>query len=188
MILVFQTSSPGSSPRVRGTPEDHSIGRTGCRFIPAGAGNTKPTGTSVRSASVHPRGCGEHFSVASQPLEHDGSSPRVRGTRYGMRTKLGQERFIPAGAGNTLTKQRWRFRRAVHPRGCGEHGLDALSILSQAGSSPRVRGTRNYCARYRWQFRFIPAGAGNTAIIKFENGEQPVHPRGCGEHSCPNWQ
>ena len=71
-------------------------------------------------------------------------------------------RFIPAGAGNTVT-----FR---------------VIQFSQNGSSPRVRGTRQPHAVTLPMYRFIPAGAGNTRGKERIVLSRPVHPRGCGEH------
>ena len=153
------------------------------RFIPAGAGNTRviPIVLIVRHGSsprvrgtrfigdqpiyrsVHPRGCGEHYNASGRSRHSVGSSPRVRGTR---------------ADGIDLSAS-----TAVHPRGCGEHSRTYRSLHNRRlGSSPRVRGTRLYpddeCSstgsspRVRGtptqttpdglQWRFIPAGAGNT--------------------------
>ncbi len=53
---------------------------------------------------------------------------------------------------------------AVHPRACGEHVIDEVSLY--AG------------------LRFIPAPAGNTAGSRSAAAPIPVHPRACGEHGC----
>ncbi len=50
------------------------------------------------------------------------------------------------------------------------------------GSSPLARGTRRSCAAAAGIFRFIPAGAGNTARMRETAMGQPVHPRWRGEH------
>ena len=71
---------------------------------------------------------------------------------------------------------------AVHPRGCGEHGLPDMTDEDVNGSSPRVRGTcRRLKERTRYD-RFIPAGAGNINSSTRPHTTCPVHPRGCGEH------
>ncbi len=51
------------------------------------------------------------------------------------------------------------------------------------GSSPRVRGTRQTSLTIALLIRFIPAGAGNTALVIFLPHYLKVHPRGCGEHA-----
>ena len=50
------------------------------------------------------------------------------------------------------------------------------------GSSPRVRGTPPLPEKTRFYMRFIPTGAGNTAITRKDKVLYAVHPHGCGEH------
>ena len=176
----------GSSPRVRGTHKARGAGGAGDRFIPAGAGNTANRALPVNRPPVHPRGCGEHvlWSVGLPPGV--GSSPRVRGTPHpvvALRTSI---RFIPAGAGNTLSTLASLSTLAVHPRGCGEHHAIKPFNGFWIGSSPRVRGTHRQHRRRRGDHRFIPAGAGNTWTAHRRCSQPAVHPRGCGEHctSC----
>ena len=152
------------------------------RFIPAGAGNTSALFRSILRISVHPRGCGEHFSTTSTPSDSTGSSPRVRGTRARFPGRGGVFRFIPAGAGNTSTFSRALRTASVHPRGCGEHGICGTTAFPSAGSSPRVRGTLFRISTKPFLYRFIPAGAGNTRLIVESLPHMTVHPRGCGEH------
>ena len=73
-------------------------------------------------------------------------------------------------------------KRAVHPRGRGEHSSISFEIQRGDGSSPRARGTRTAGADRRSSWRFIPAGAGNTVLRATEPCRPPVHPRGRGEH------
>ena len=71
----------GSSPRVRGTPQRIMSQETSARFIPAGAGNTPSSTRTGNAPTVHPRGCGEHWTPGLPRSGLPGSSPRVRGTR-----------------------------------------------------------------------------------------------------------
>ena len=70
-------------------------------FIPASAGNTVPLLLRLAISSVHPRVCGEHGRGAVKFPEHDGSSPRLRGTQFKRYCCNITNRFIPASAGNT---------------------------------------------------------------------------------------
>ena len=118
---LVAVASPGSSPRVRGTPTANRAHRAGGRFIPACAGNSACPPPSPSSPTVHPRVCGElpggsgrgqarrRFIPAcagnsngplAQGLTNVGSSPRVRGTRG---CHAGPRPALP-----------------VHPRVCGE--------------------------------------------------------------------
>jgi len=58
--------------------------------------------------------------------------------------------------------------------------------MLDAGSSPRVRGTRRARRSGRHSSRFIPACAGNTDWLQTKEGKAAVHPRVCGEHNLSN--
>ena len=45
-----------------------------------------------------------------------------------------------------------------------------------------MRGTLRRKHHEKIRLRFIPAGAGNTAVTKVNKTKETVHPRGCGEH------
>ena len=55
--------SAGSSPRMRGTRVAVERIRQPARFIPAHAGNTRPSGRQKAGRTVHPRACGEHSTA-----------------------------------------------------------------------------------------------------------------------------
>ena len=152
---------PGSSPRVRGTGARRLQRCVKLRFIPAGAGNSGNPFSSRHPLPVHPRGCGEQHDGYKFAGIDDGSSPRVRGTGAGARCREQQQRFIPAGAGNSGPVSPRSMVSSVHPRGCGEQAF-------RAGHSGRRE-------------RFIPAGAGNRFSWNPSSISAAVHPRGCGE-------
>jgi len=172
----------GSSPRARGTLCSQTYQALTGRFIPAGAGNTIPRATTAGGASVHPRGRGEHERTEWHRVVLFGSSPRARGTRLHARQTRLIQRFIPAGAGNTLRPDRRSAKRAVHPRGRGEHSVSPGPARRPSGSSPRARGTPRAQPQHARERRFIPAGAGNTTAIASCAHGSAVHPRGRGEH------
>ena len=155
----------GSSPRVRGTQRHRHAGLLQRRFIPAGAGNTWGCKGCGVHGPVHPRGCGEHGECGNAITVTSGSSPRVRGTHGLARHHAAENRFIPAGAGNTVRPASMPSTEAVHPRGCGEHDVVVVVWPNRVGSSPRVRGTRMGQGAERERPRFIPAGAGNTPRV-----------------------
>ena len=68
---------------------------------------------------------------------------------------------------------------------CGEHARHLNDAERQIGSSPHVRGTRRHAENRPAIRRFIPACAGNTPQCLPKDCRRPVHPRMCGEHSCP---
>ena len=151
------------------------------RFIPACAGNSPISTKAPRSASVHPRVCGEQETFTSGIGSALGSSPRVRGTDRPIGLFRQPGRFIPACAGNRSSPEDSSSRQPVHPRVCGEQTAVVVSEVPGPGSSPRVRGTG--CTQgSRWPGRrFIPACAGNRKSTLAEKIAESVHPRVCGE-------
>ena len=111
-----------------------------------------------------------------------GSSPRGRGTLERLGCGLGQPRFIPARAGNTAGGSATRPRSTVHPRAGGEHSVSRIPSCSNAGSSPRGRGTPAGEGQGELRHRFIPARAGNTTRAPPAARAPSVHPRAGGEH------
>ncbi len=151
----------GSSPRVRGTPADETVGVGRSRFIPACAGNALSCEPRTSGAAVHPRVCGEREKDCHPSSVNCGSSPRVRGTHFRRTPNRQFERFIPACAGNAQTVSGTKRRFPVHPRVCGERGISTKMKLWPCGSSPRVRGTGSFRFSGSHSRRFIPACAGN---------------------------
>ena len=131
------------------------------RFIPACAGNATGNSSPSVRRTVHPRVCGERAGRNLSNPHASGSSPRVRGTLPTRSSSMETARFIPACAGNAHTRFRSESGCPVHPRVCGERFNDADIGPYDAGSSPRVRGTRPAQPKNRWG--------------------PPVHPRVCGE-------
>ena len=98
-LTVYATE--GSSPRMRGTLLHPPPGLAAMRIIPADAGNTSRFPRSFRRSWDHPRGCGEHQGEWPTSVQHGGSSPRMRGTRFRSASFFSAVRIIPADAGNT---------------------------------------------------------------------------------------
>ena len=132
----------GSSPRVRGTRPRSWMQPAGRRFIPACAGNSSPALPPALLLPVHPRVCGELLTLLHLQANGVGSSPRVRGTPKRTASRRSNRRFIPACAGNSKSCRSTPSSPPVHPRVCGELQRGARAARRRAGSSPRVRGTR----------------------------------------------
>ena len=99
----YSALDPGLSPLARGTQCGRFRGIVRRRFIPAGAGNTSSDAKSGAAKSVYPRWRGEHSLLIAFSISDCGLSPLARGTQNppGLHVKI--TRFIPAGAGNTLS-------------------------------------------------------------------------------------
>ena len=111
----------GLSPLARGTRRQRIVRLPLHRFIPAGAGNTSTLSITTDREPVYPRWRGEHPNGSALSYPQIGLSPLARGTQSDAIDALIDARFIPAGAGNTLT---CRIRIAavpVYPRWRGEH-------------------------------------------------------------------
>ena len=126
-LNAYVHPSVGSSPQARGTQPLPFVEHAEIRFIPAGAGNTPDRGKPQGRKPVHPRRRGEHLSQWIMGVHPFGSSPQARGTQLMLVLGRRVTRFIPAGAGNTMNRNRNNERIAVHPRRRGEHPWSATS-------------------------------------------------------------
>ena len=171
----------GSSPRVRGTRPTRPVRSRCSRIIPACAGNAEFPEDSPPLAPDHPRVCGERSSSGGRRSAPSGSSPRVRGTRADVAVAGLQARIIPACAGNAAPFARAPEGVPDHPRVCGEREPRTGTGESDAGSSPRVRGTRRRRRGERSGSRIIPACAGNARGVGVPACASTDHPRVCGE-------
>ena len=120
-ISTRRTVSPGSSPRMRGTPKRVMVNTRSNGIIPAYAGNTVNTPGGEVLYRDHPRVCGEHAETVKNDRTLPGSSPRMRGTLDLNRGPLGNNGIIPAYAGNTEVRRPRALVPQDHPRVCGEH-------------------------------------------------------------------
>ncbi len=131
----------GLSPLARGTHQRGFADGKSARFIPAGAGNTTDVKSRCMNRSVYPRWRGEHPRNTHQMFDIDGLSPLARGTLRLSPAGVEYSRFIPAGAGNTVTAFTWIHPRTVYPRWRGEHVISSNPSICFPGLSPLARGT-----------------------------------------------
>ena len=132
----------GTSPRVRGKRHELDIEVSQQRYIPACAGEATARSRRRAKAAVHPRVCGGSSSAATSTFSTTGTSPRVRGKLFRARRRPARRRYIPACAGEAVTRACGSSSRGVHPRVCG--------------GSARRRAGSSRCIRY------IPACAGEA--------------------------
>ena len=172
----------GLSPLARGTREPKIFALWDCRFIPAGAGNTDFDVEKIRTSAVYPRWRGEHITRITRGFRTCGLSPLARGTHLFPHPVIYLQRFIPAGAGNTLSVTHSSNYQPVYPRWRGEHPMGIRYDNTVYGLSPLARGTPAGFCSYIPPFRFIPAGAGNMLFATQHGNKPPVYPRWRGEH------
>ena len=132
----------GSSPHTRGALLDHHAGHLGPGIIPAYAGSTPRAGAAARSRRDHPRIRGEHALYDNVFAKLSGSSPHTRGALHVPLELPGLPGIIPAYAGSTTWRCRYRRACRDHPRIRGEHMFAKTIVNSDAGSSPHTRGAR----------------------------------------------
>ena len=113
---------------------------------------------------IHPRRCGANPSSSPPlPIVPD-SSPPVRGKPLFRAIARLNRRFIPASAGQTESIRDQLSKKPIHPRRCGANKPANCTSACWGDSSPPVRGKPIVVDDACFDIRFIPAGAGQTAI------------------------
>ncbi len=135
------------------------------------------------SISVHPCRRREHLIKLVAVSHVTGSSLQAQGTHLETPTVHQNKRFIPAGAGNTLSLSDNDVQKPVHPCRRREHQMLRTGQIHMTGSSLQAQGTRESAKLAGLKSRFIPAGAGNTSGFTSPNSELTVHPCRRREHS-----
>ena len=152
----------GSSPRMRGKHVPQGLLQPGERIIPAHAGQTPSPWVSMISCADHPRACGANSQSWWYWYRQRGSSPRMRGKPALEERSPVSGRIIPAHAGQTPLHDTYDNVFPDHPRACGANSIVSSLGISQAGSSPRMRGKRAGRHDQCGDGRIIPAHAGQT--------------------------
>ena len=112
-----------------------------------------------------------------------GSSPRMRGAVGQHRLRHHEPGIIPAHAGSSCAHASTFLFGWDHPRACGEQVSSAMSLRSQMGSSPRMRGAVEIAVAARYVLGIIPAHAGSRSSVTGRTSPSRDHPRACGEQS-----
>ena len=111
-----------------------------------------------------------------------GSSPLTRGKPVGVRCDAVDGRLIPAHAGKTGGETPPRLPGPAHPRSRGENIRQLIHLLSCHGSSPLTRGKLRVRALGVRRRGLIPAHAGKTQMVGFNDAQREAHPRSRGEN------
>ena len=181
-IAADVTGAKGSSPQVRGPPQNQPAYPTQSRLIPAGAGTTHNLPGVHIQRWAHPRRCGDHRRLTRNDYGKKGSSPQVRGPRFHCHLECNKGRPIPAGAGTTFSGRSPRAFARAHPRRCGDHPFMLRLLSFWGGSSPQVRGPLSSVNVGATSIGLIPAGAGTTYRRHHYERHLWAHPRRCGDH------
>ena len=157
-------------------------------IIPAHAGLTFYGLSSRFSCRDHPRACGAHRLLHTPHPLHEGSSPRMRGSRKIRQPNKRCNGIIPAHAGLTAVSPSMRSARWDHPRACGAHVRRRSGAFESMGSSPRMRGSRRAARDNLEAIGIIPAHAGLTSSVVNLEAVAMDHPRACGAHTSRKCQ
>ena len=170
----------GSSPLARGLPSPDVNKQNDWGIIPARAGFTRRAGNMYCGLGDHPRSRGVYKSSTVTLDAMFGSSPLARGLLlHEAAHRLGHG-IIPARAGFTRRRPRFRSRRWDHPRSRGVYPIWFATASRCAGSSPLARGLRKRCPRPPVSRRIIPARAGFTSPTPDHSAPTGDHPRSRG--------
>ena len=173
----------GLSPRVRGSLGELVGCLDGLWSIPACAGKPLHAYILTYRARVYPRVCGEASVHLLSDSPFPGLSPRVRGSRPTIATRLVDAWSIPACAGKPTRGHPSRWKGRVYPRVCGEASVAGMLRSVEPGLSPRVRGSLIVDGPEAGTVRSIPACAGKPSARTCWATCDGVYPRVCGEAS-----
>ena len=173
----------GSSPLARGLRGVRVLAGLLRRIIPARAGFTSPSATTVPVGEDHPRSRG----VYNESEQHDtfvsGSSPLARGLPDPAQNPGVEGRIIPARAGFTSRPRSTPPKRGDHPRSRGVYHHGESGTCGPEGSSPLARGLHARRLAELDRTRIIPARAGFTDNSIARRRGRADHPRSRGVYS-----
>ena len=150
----------GLSPRGRGNRFQQGAEELISGSIPAWAGEPGPGTPGPFLLSVYPRVGGGTVVALFNSAQAVGLSPRGRGNRGHVAVLHGQQRSIPAWAGEPPPGSAPPIRFPVYPRVGGGTRQYRLPQLEGHGLSPRGRGNPNPTVPAAYTEGSIPAWAG----------------------------
>ena len=176
----FSHDDKGLSPRVRGNHRGRVAVPVRNGSIPACAGEPFQSCCLSRQSRVYPRVCGGTAKFRDTTADFDGLSPRVRGNLLFPTPSYGEQRSIPACAGEPMASIFTCAPTRVYPRVCGGTGPGRRQADYDWGLSPRVRGNPRAGHRLSAGAGSIPACAGEPPSRLWSEHWNEVYPRVCG--------
>ena len=147
------------------------------RSIPAWAGETPQPHISLGEHPVYPRVGGGNQSRYAIGQRREGLSPRGRGKLQIGGYDDGEDRSIPAWAGETAPYRGGAGCAEVYPRVGGGNVRTLPKRANTRGLSPRGRGKRRGLGCKHGRTRSIPAWAGETLSQEHLQAYATVYPR-----------
>ncbi len=180
LIDALKAKKDGSSPLARGRHAFANEIGGGEGLIPARAGQTVVSSTTINEDGAHPRSRGADPCWLTARISQLGSSPLARG-RHGLfrwcRATVG---LIPARAGQTTDSPSVGNNAGAHPRSRGADGVYVIDSEARDGSSPLARGRRGSGVWELPEGGLIPARAGQTSFTHICQTSARAHPRSRG--------
>ena len=175
-----QPQPSGSSPLARGLRLRQGRHGRAPGIIPARAGFTPPTISSLPREEDHPRSRGVYGVRTALWARIAGSSPLARGLHWLVMWVPHATGIIPARAGFTVLPGPVPVAVQDHPRSRGVYPAGATRRCRAWGSSPLARGLLRQGNRREADQRIIPARAGFTAGPPGPPPDRGDHPRSRG--------
>ena len=179
---IHESTSPGSSPRIRGESAKTRKDSVAYGIIPANTGRIPRKGVTPQSFTDHPREYGENPLVRRTALAIQGSSPRIRGECARNQHPLVPRRIIPANTGRISSSQQPLRPQRDHPREYGENDVGGVILSKDRGSSPRIRGEWAFPLHPSASSGIIPANTGRIQNPGTPKLKPRDHPREYGEN------
>ena len=178
-VLTSKTTelSKGLSPRGRGEPYPITACAAAWTVYPRVGGGTRLRGVGVHAVQVYPRVGGGTGHLPPAPGCGRGLSPRGRGNLKGNQAGLGQQRSIPAWAGEPAVASPAGCGLGVYPRVGGGTARLCAYPSPECGLSPRGRGNLGAPVALRPGLGSIPAWAGEPQCRQRNPIPSTVYPR-----------
>ncbi len=174
---INMTVGVGRSPRARGSRPRGLRRPMAAGSIPACAGEPERRRAHRRVPGVDPRVRGGADDVFACNVAVLGRSPRARGSPRRERSGAPDAGSIPACAGEPDSRRVATESARVDPRVRGGAAHVEARIGSDAGRSPRARGSPAEAYALPWSLGSIPACAGEPASGACTPGCDTVDPR-----------
>ena len=146
-------------------------------LIPAHAGKTERMRWTSGNRRAHPRSCGENRTRGVPGGYFTGSSPLTRGKPVRRCSPIHKGGLISAHAGKTSRTLAQTTFTTAHPHSRGENLRVPARRSARLGSSPLMRGKRDFVRTCDLQGRLIPAHAGKTWYASARPQRSRAHPR-----------
>ncbi len=183
MFAAPLTSTSGLSPHARGKRLVLISSMVSLGPIPACAGETPGSTSTLSAPRAYPRMRGGNFRKIHAAWSRSGLSPHARGKHSASRWNKHHAGPIPACAGETDDFVKRHDFPWAYPRMRGGNGLSVQRCRSRWGLSPHARGKHVGVRDLHGKQGPIPACAGETRRVRQPRSLRGAYPRMRGGNS-----